>query len=108
MENKQVGAFARYNPITLMLKGSMWMYQNAFSPQLGKRCSFEMSCSNFSKNSIKEYGIFKGLALSADRILRCNKISYLDISPLEIDEHSHRIKDFPIDYRWQKSEVAAE
>lgn len=36
------------------------------------RCQFEPSCSEYSSQSIKQFGISKGLLMTADRLLRCS------------------------------------
>ena len=91
---------AAYNPVTLLLKGTMFMYQHAISPQLARHCPYEITCSNFSKQSIQEYGIVKGVFLSADRILRCNRIGILDTDPLDFNDKDGTIKDSPTKYQY--------
>ena len=102
MKTKDKNAFLAYNPVSLLLKGAMFSYQNAISPQLGSRCLYDLSCSNFSKHSIYEFGIFKGVFLSADRILRCNRISHLDLHPLTLNEKTGRYIDLPSQYRFRE------
>jgi putative component of membrane protein insertase Oxa1/YidC/SpoIIIJ protein YidD len=92
-------AIAKYNPVTLTLKGAMLFYQNIISPQLSRECPYEITCSNFCKQSIKEFGIVKGIFIGADRILRCNRISLTDIKPWDIDEKTGKIYDPPTRYR---------
>lgn len=99
LETKKKGALARYNPVSLLAKGAMAAYQHAFSPQLGQRCNYEMSCSNFSKHCISEFGIVKGVFVSADRLMRCNRISYSKIHPTKINYKSGRVHDYPAHYR---------
>jgi len=99
LETKSKHWFIKYNPVSLALKGSMFVYQNAVSPQLGTRCLYELSCSNFSKQSLKEFGMVKGVFLTADRLLRCNKISMLDLHPMTFNEKSGRFIDNPSLYR---------
>lgn len=95
----QHNAIAKYNPVTLMLKGSMYVYQNVLSPQLARSCPYEITCSNFSKQSIAKFGIVKGVFLSADRIMRCNRIGVLDVHPLDINEKNGTITDSPNKYQ---------
>lgn len=90
---------AKYNPVTLILKGSMYVYQNVLSPQLARSCPYEITCSNFSKQAITEFGIVKGVFLSADRIMRCNRIGVLDVHPLDINEMNGTITDSPNKYQ---------
>ena len=99
LNTHQQNVVARYNPVTLVLKGTMYVYQNVISPQLARNCPYEITCSNFSKHSIEEYGIVKGVFLSADRILRCNRIGILDVHPLDINEQDGTISDSPKKYK---------
>lgn len=90
---------AAYNPLALTLKGSMFVYQHILSPQLSKQCPYEITCSNFSKAAIHEFGIVKGLFIAGDRIMRCNRISLLDINFLNIEPTTGKIIDFPSKYK---------
>ncbi|MDP8259812.1 MAG: membrane protein insertion efficiency factor YidD [Candidatus Gygaella obscura] len=42
--------------------------KNIFLP----KCRFIPSCSNYTKEAIAKYGVFKGSSMAAFRILRCN------------------------------------
>jgi putative component of membrane protein insertase Oxa1/YidC/SpoIIIJ protein YidD len=99
LQNRHSGFIARYNPVSLVLKGALLGYQKLVSEQLARSCPYEITCSNFSKQSIQEFGIFKGLFISADRILRCNRIGLLDVSPLNINPATGAIIDSPNMYR---------
>ena len=99
MEVHQPSFLAKYNPVTLLLKGTMYTYQHVISPQLSRSCPYEVTCSNFSKQSIKTFGIVKGVFISADRILRCNRIGILDVHPLDFNEMTGTISDSPSRYR---------
>ncbi|TAE25135.1 MAG: membrane protein insertion efficiency factor YidD [Cytophagales bacterium] len=96
---RKKSAFARYNPVSLMLKGAMLGYQRLVSQQLARSCPYQISCSNFSKQAIEQYGVLKGVFLSADRITRCNRIGLLDIRPIDIDETDGTILDSLSRYR---------
>ena len=47
-------------------------YQIFISPFLGQNCRFYPTCSNYSIQALKEYGLFKGGKLIILRILKCN------------------------------------
>lgn len=81
----------KVNPLRFSMGAAMFLYQNVISPQLSSGCQYEMVCSNFSKHAIEEYGWLKGVALSSDRLLRCNPIN---------------INELPIIYRNEKGQVA--
>jgi uncharacterized protein len=73
IEVRHRSVVARYNPFTLTASGLMLFYQHIVSPQIAASCIYTRSCSNFAKQSIKEYGLVKGVFLAADRLLRCNR-----------------------------------
>jgi len=52
--------------------GLIWLYQWTIGPMIGNRCRFYPSCSNYSKEALQKYGVFKGLWLTVRRILRCH------------------------------------
>jgi uncharacterized protein len=99
LHNRHTNFIAQYNPVSLVLKGALLGYQKIVSEQLARSCPYEITCSNFSKQSIQEFGIFKGVFISADRILRCNRIGLLDVSPLSINPATGAIIDSPNMYR---------
>lgn len=47
-------------------------YRRFISPLLTPRCRYYPSCSAYAIQAVQTHGIFKGTALSAARILRCN------------------------------------
>lgn len=94
MQSKHSHSFvSKINPINSLLKATMFFYQNVLSAQLSKECPYEITCSNFSKKVIREFGIVKGVFLSADRITRCNRISLQDVNLNNIDPATGSIKD---------------
>jgi len=44
---------------------------------LGNSCRYLPTCSEYSIDSLKEYGFFKGLYMSIKRILSCHPIKFL-------------------------------
>jgi len=47
-------------------------YRRAISPHFPSCCRYYPTCSEYALESIKKYGPFKGGAMAAARILRCN------------------------------------
>jgi len=62
-----VGLLPR-NAAVLLLRG----YRAAISPLYGDVCKYYPSCSRYTLEAIQEYGLVRGVALGAWRILRCN------------------------------------
>ena len=47
-------------------------YQILISPLLGSNCRFQPTCSKYCMDSLKVWGLFKGLYLSMKRIIKCH------------------------------------
>jgi putative component of membrane protein insertase Oxa1/YidC/SpoIIIJ protein YidD len=99
MQSKRQRWLAQYNPVSLALKGAMLGYQRLMSQQLARSCPYQITCSNFSKLAIEEFGTLKGVFLSADRIMRCNRIGLLDVPAIDISPIDGTIADSPGRYR---------
>ncbi len=59
------------------------IYKKLISPLFPQSCRYYPSCSIYSKNAFKKYGIVKGLWLSASRIIRCNPLSEGGYDPIQ-------------------------
>jgi len=55
-------------PFIVLIK----IYQLLISPLFPPSCRFTPTCSHYSLEALKKYGIFKGGWLSIKRILRCH------------------------------------
>jgi putative membrane protein insertion efficiency factor len=55
--------------MVLLIMGWRYILRPLF-PQ--NACRFEPSCSHYTEEAVREYGVIKGILLGAWRILRCN------------------------------------
>jgi len=55
-------------PFILLVKG----YQLFISPILPATCRYQPTCSHYTLEALKKYGVFKGLWLGIKRISRCH------------------------------------
>ena len=55
-------------PLIFLIK----IYQTILSPLLGQNCRFLPTCSEYSINSLKVYGVIKGSFLAIKRISNCH------------------------------------
>ena len=52
-------------------------YKYLISPLLGNSCRYLPTCSDYSAEALKKYGLFNGLYLSLKRIMSCHPIKIL-------------------------------
>ncbi len=95
----------KYNPVAVTLGGLMAVYQRFISPQLPSECLYHPSCSAFSMNLIREYGLIKGVAATSDRLMRCNRVAAIDVHPMHIREDSGKAVEEVGIYRKNGSKV---
>ena len=54
---------------------------NCLKKQLLSDCKFQTNCTAYCKQSFGRFGIIKGLFISVDRLLRCDRITSATASP---------------------------
>ena len=65
------------NIFTYILIKIIKLYKFLISPLLSHSCRYLPTCSEYSIEALKTYGLFKGLILSIKRILSCHPIKFL-------------------------------
>ena len=65
------------NIFTKILIKLIKVYQYLISPLFGNSCRYLPTCSEFSIDSLKEFGLSKGIFMSVKRILSCHPIKFL-------------------------------
>ena len=61
------------NILIELIKG----YKFLISPLLGNSCRYLPTCSEYSIEALKTYGLFKGSYMSLKRIFSCHPIKFL-------------------------------
>ena len=59
--------------IIKLIKG----YKLIISPLFGPSCRYQPTCSEYSIEALKEFGLIKGIFISLKRILSCHPIKFL-------------------------------
>lgn len=59
------------SPLRIVLLEAVSIFQKYISPVDGDRCGFVPSCSTFARRAMERQGVVLGVALTADRLLRC-------------------------------------
>ena len=65
------------NIFTLILIKFIKGYKYLISPLFGHSCRYLPTCSEYSIEALKEFGLFKGLFMSMKRISSCHPIKFL-------------------------------
>ena len=60
------------------------LYQKTIPPRRGPVCRFSPSCSAYTAQAVKEYGVGRGLLLGTQRILRCHPLSRGGFDPVPV------------------------
>jgi len=94
----------KYNPFSLTYASAVWGYQKIISNQFSASCYYIPTCSEFSQELIHEFGVVKGLLLTADRLMRCNRIAATGFHPISIDKNSGKIYEFPAMFKIKTDE----
>lgn len=83
------------NPIGLVIRGMIRLYQLLLSPLLPASCRFTPSCSAYAMQAVAVHGPLKGSWLGARRICRCHPWGGhgYDPVPPASTEHTHADHD---------------
>lgn len=77
----------------MLLLGLIRFYQLAISPILGNHCRHTPTCSVYTAEAIREWGVWKGVILGTKRISRCHPWGTSGYDPVPGKEHqSHKKK----------------
>lgn len=66
-------------------------YQKHLSRQILNDCVYDHSCSRFAKDVFSNFGLLKGLFLTADRLTRCNRASFSEIPASHVNAEGKAI-----------------
>lgn len=91
----------KFQPVVWVMNAALTIYQTFFSRQLSTQCIYELSCSRFSREAIRQFGPIKGVFLTGDRLTRCNGIHYNETSRLRRNKEG-KIIDVPEHYVLRK------
>lgn len=68
--------------LAYLLIAPIKLYQWTISPMLGEVCRYYPSCSKYAVGALKVHGPFKGLVLTAYRLLRCTPFTRGGLDPV--------------------------
>lgn len=65
-----------------LASGLIRLYQVTWSRVTPHSCIFIPTCSQYGREAIEKYGIFKGIWLTLRRIVRCNPFNKGGVDPV--------------------------
>lgn len=68
--------------MTRPVLATLRFYQRWISPLLPPSCRFYPTCSQYAYEAIERYGLLKGGAMAAWRLLRCNPFCKGGVDPV--------------------------
>lgn len=60
------------SPVKPFFLDAITFFQKKISPIDGPRCVFYPTCSHYGYQAIEKFGVFKGIMMTGDRLIRCN------------------------------------
>jgi len=86
-------------PGLFVMNGLFIFYRLFISESISAGCIYDMSCSNFGKEAMHEYGIIKGFFLAIDRVSRCTSLAKKEIPSWRFLPSNLLVDDLPEYYR---------
>ncbi len=66
-----------------ILTGMITSYQKTISPLLGSHCRFYPSCSQYAKEALVEWGVFRGGYYAVKRLMKCHPLHPGGMDPVK-------------------------
>lgn len=65
------------NPLALLFVAGIYLYRYGYPNRFKRKCIYEPTCSRYTEEAIRRFGLVKGLLVARDRLKRCNGALYL-------------------------------
>jgi putative membrane protein insertion efficiency factor len=79
---KIMNSYFRHQPVRILVF-LLRVYKVVLSPLWPGSCRFYPSCSEYSEEALRKYGLWKGLYLTFKRVLRCNPFNPGGYDPVQ-------------------------
>lgn len=90
MKTNKTG-WKKWNPLGYIATGAMYVYQRVISHQFQASCSYETSCSEYTKLSIEHFGLVKGSLLGLYQLQSCFPNTNENYPDYKMNEHEQII-----------------
>jgi uncharacterized protein len=83
----------KFNPLTYLASGLLFIYQNLFSEQISADCTYETSCSEYTKKCVAKHGFIKGSILGIHQLSCCSETVKQDLPKHRINKKGKIINE---------------
>jgi putative component of membrane protein insertase Oxa1/YidC/SpoIIIJ protein YidD len=83
-----------FNPLNYLGAGILYVYQNIFSEQIQANCTYEVSCSEYTRLCIQKFGFFTGTLKGFNQLSECTPNTIYEHSPAYINSDGKIINHF--------------
>ncbi|MTI42237.1 membrane protein insertion efficiency factor YidD [Roseibium hamelinense] len=86
--------------------GLIWIYRHSLSLFMGRGCRYAPTCSDYTAEAFKAYGLWAGGWIGLSRILRCNPWGASGFDPIPAELPAHARWYLPWRYgRWSGAHI---
>ncbi len=71
LSTKNNSFLAKMNPLNYLFGAVIFIYQRGFSEQIQADCSYEISCSSYTRLCMENHGPVRGLLMGIDQLSCC-------------------------------------
>jgi uncharacterized protein len=96
MALNQKSFISKINPVVYISAGLLFFYQRIISEQIQADCTYEISCSSYTKHAIERYG-FKGFLIGIHQLNNCAPTVIDDYPKFKISEKNKINNSFEIE-----------
>lgn len=93
IRRKTLETNGNYNPLIFLASGLLFIYQNIFSEQISAECTYETTCSEYTKKCISKYGFIKGSIKGLHQLSCCSSTVIKDLPEYLINKEGEIINE---------------
>jgi putative component of membrane protein insertase Oxa1/YidC/SpoIIIJ protein YidD len=93
IKRKTLNVDNKFNPFIYVASGLLFVYQNILSEQISADCTYETSCSEYTKKCVAKHGFIKGSILGVHQLSCCSETVKQDLPEHRINKKGKIINE---------------